>query len=77
MVLFVICVLLALCVAGLYITEYLSVQLYDVIYFNKYDYNDTVVVLNKNLLYVEISRIKGEPECILLIDFLMNYKENF
>lgn len=74
---FIICVLISLCSIGWYFTEYFSIDLYDVVYVNRIDYNDNVVVLNKNLLYVQISRMYGEPEYMLLIEFLINYTAKF
>lgn len=73
---FVICLLVALCYTGLFLAEYFNIDLYDTIYFNRIDKNDQVVVLEKNMFFVKVGRTSGEPENMLLFDFLINYTAN-
>ena len=58
------------------IINYYMIEKYNTIYINRNNYNDIVVVIEKTLFSVTVSRINQDPEKMDMIYFLLNYTTN-
>jgi len=58
------------------IINYCMIEKYNTIYINRNNYNDMVVVIEKTLFSVTVSRINQDPEKMDMIYFLLNYTTN-
>ena len=64
---------LIIIVLAIYIFIYTDIQLNDTIYFSKN--NEQLIVINKNLFTVTLSRIAQEPITVSTLDFILNYSK--
>jgi len=68
--------ILLIVIVGILTINYYKIEKYNTLYFNRNDYNDMVVIIEKTLFSVTVSRVNQDPEKMDMIYFLLNYTTN-